>query len=441
MVTKPIEIAPRLKALDPLLHEDLVSWDCQADEIEGRSCDSVITQSNWETLGDLDPNFFSQAYLTFVSNQTESLLRRWEAAPKKAQPVLAEADRLSREGKADEAINLLEIRLTKGLPLQSEIILLEKISQILFFHQRWEKTEDSSSALLRLDPDNPRGSYYLGLALAKLGKEDEALGHFEDAYDRVDQTTDPQLALDITLQLGRMELERGNFKEAERLFCDAVSLDPNSSSAYRELSRVALKRGNNQTFAYIRENPPYSSDDYDKERAYRTYFDYKYYTLDKAEVQRRFEGVNTRSYKEVRAHFKMLVDAGVIPLTKLPYWVHTFFRSHLDFSLDFERNVEEAFVTGLADCSENSEGAVDILTFCGVEAKSLIYQSAPKLSHAVSAYYINGKWGYFDHTKFTSPHFNKHQDLIDHLISSSDYTTCIRIGTYKAGNFTEESCD
>lgn len=89
----------------------------------------------------------------------------------------------------------------------------------------------------RLDPDEPRWSFYLGMLAEEDGDLDAAREHFEAAAALAPEAVEPRVRLgDLALQQRRLEV-------AERWYGKALSTDPRNPGALLGRARLALQRG------------------------------------------------------------------------------------------------------------------------------------------------------------------------------------------------------
>jgi tetratricopeptide (TPR) repeat protein len=90
---------------------------------------------------------------------------------------------------------------------------------------------------VRLRPDYADTRYVLGLALSRLGRFEEAAGHYAAAI-----WLDPDHA-DAHANLGVILARQGRFDEAERRFGRAIRLDPDHVNAHYNLGLILSERG------------------------------------------------------------------------------------------------------------------------------------------------------------------------------------------------------
>jgi len=92
----------------------------------------------------------------------------------------------------------------------------------------------------RLQPEDPRWSYYLGFLNNDLGRFEEAAEHFE----KVLELTPADLATRVWL--GRVELDRNRLDAAEEHFRRALEIDPDLAAGWYGLGRIAARRGDDE---------------------------------------------------------------------------------------------------------------------------------------------------------------------------------------------------
>lgn len=92
----------------------------------------------------------------------------------------------------------------------------------------------------RLQPEDPRWSYYLGFLKNDLGRFEEAAEHFE----KVLELTPDDLATRVWL--GNVELDRNRLEAAEEHFRHALEIDPDLAAGWYGLGRIEARRGDDR---------------------------------------------------------------------------------------------------------------------------------------------------------------------------------------------------
>jgi tetratricopeptide (TPR) repeat protein len=93
-----------------------------------------------------------------------------------------------------------------------------------------------------VEPESDIPVFYLGWALADVGRFDEARAHFERALTRVPDHL-PDLKAQLNLHLGIVEQRAGRPVSAERYFREALIQDPVHAVALIRLGTVLLQQG------------------------------------------------------------------------------------------------------------------------------------------------------------------------------------------------------
>lgn len=119
-----------------------------------------------------------------------------------------------------------------------DIMLQARAGNILLLGRRFEEARTRARAILQKDPSNLEGLILLGNAVAGLGDLPSAV-----------QITERAIAADpdrdgIRVNLGALQLARGNQQEAEGAFTEAVRLNPKSLSARLALANFYQHVGN-----------------------------------------------------------------------------------------------------------------------------------------------------------------------------------------------------
>lgn len=107
----------------------------------------------------------------------------------------------------------------------------------LLRQRRPAEAEEQFRALLRIDPERPRGHEYLARALAVQGRLDEA-----EARAREAARLDPG-DVGIRNSLARILSSRGAVAEAEAVCREAVSLEPKRTETYVTLATILTSQG------------------------------------------------------------------------------------------------------------------------------------------------------------------------------------------------------
>ncbi|HMB52428.1 MAG TPA: tetratricopeptide repeat protein [Thermoanaerobaculia bacterium] len=92
----------------------------------------------------------------------------------------------------------------------------------------------------RLDADEPRWPFYLGLLAEQAGDLDAAHRHFEAAAVRAPEVAEPRV------RLGDLALEQQRLEEAELHYREVLALDPQNPGALLGSGRLALLQGDPQ---------------------------------------------------------------------------------------------------------------------------------------------------------------------------------------------------
>ena len=119
-----------------------------------------------------------------------------------------------------------------------DIAIQARAGNMLLLGRRFEEARTRARAILQKDPSNLEALILLGNAVAGLGDLPSAVHVTERAV-----TSDPQRA-GIQVNLGALQLARGNQEEAEKAFTTAVQLNPKSLSAHLALANFYQHVGN-----------------------------------------------------------------------------------------------------------------------------------------------------------------------------------------------------
>jgi tetratricopeptide (TPR) repeat protein len=171
-----------------------------------------------------------------------------------------------RTGRTEQALN--QFAVVKGLS-KSDIDVRIKIGLVHFEQERYAEAAEEFSSILRLEPDNQRARYYLGVSLQEAGETEEAtkvLGlikpeseffvdgilHLAEILDRTDNRDKARALLEKNLNLkpdepdlmvglaALLEVD-GDLKQAENLLLRASKLEPGNAEIHFRLGVVLDK--------------------------------------------------------------------------------------------------------------------------------------------------------------------------------------------------------
>ena len=147
-------------------------------------------------------------------------------------------EQLQARGDVDPTIDdplLDEISALK----QGKVALLERGGKAM----REKRFADAVAAyrqMINLEPSDPIAHRYLGVALAKSGKNDEALQEYERALQ-----LDPKNAA-VHYSMGIVLIEMGKEESAIAHFREAIRLDPGLVDPHFQLANLLLRAGKNE---------------------------------------------------------------------------------------------------------------------------------------------------------------------------------------------------
>jgi len=155
--------------------------------------------------------------------------------------VLAEARRLSRQGKFDEAMGQLEALAakqpdTKGLSHELGIVYYKKSDYLKAIHNFQKALEENAN-------DN-EATQLLGISYYLAGRPAEAIGPLEKV-----QTWYPSANVDAAYILGMCYIQTKDYPSARKAFAKMFAVPPDSAAGYLFTARMLLR----QDFAPVAE--------------------------------------------------------------------------------------------------------------------------------------------------------------------------------------------
>ena len=188
-----------------------------------------------------------QAYIMLARIATEQgdfegslphLYRALEVDPNQYEAHNGLGTALTRLGKHEEGLKHFEesVRLQ---PKKPELLI--NLAWSLYKQERFDEAIPQYIKALEIDPDHAEAHFYLGKTLAKQGKLDEAVRHWNDALRLIADrpgSTQKGLRNNIAERLA----VHGKFEEAISLWNEIIQLDPNSTTAHKNLGAAFLKK-------------------------------------------------------------------------------------------------------------------------------------------------------------------------------------------------------
>jgi Tfp pilus assembly protein PilF len=146
--------------------------------------------------------------------------------PKRADAYLRLAILVDQQGKFKESRELFQKAL-EGMPGNPEIYC--DMGYSLYLQERWPEAEMNLRQAIRLAPENAKAHNNLGLVLAHLGRNDDALAEFRRAGCT---EADGNINLAYVLTLDK------HWSEARDRYKQALTLDASSTVARRGLKEI-----------------------------------------------------------------------------------------------------------------------------------------------------------------------------------------------------------
>jgi len=156
------------------------------------------------------------------------------------------AQRLAANARPEEAVEKLSLLVSRWPAHRPEASLL--LGRLLLQLDRPGQAAAELERALVLDPESGPAHLFLGLALKRLGRSDEAEPHFRLAAEST-----PELSGEAWLLAGLARLERGDRRGGDELLARAIDDDPASESARSArlvLEGAAARRGRIHLQAY-----------------------------------------------------------------------------------------------------------------------------------------------------------------------------------------------
>ncbi len=135
-------------------------------------------------------------------------------------------------GRAAEGIDLLE----RAVAVRPSFSNYRVLGSSLFDEGRYAEALVAFTHLADLQPDNPWSYQMIGATYQRLGQADQTRA----AYER---SVEIRRTASSLTNLGTFYYEQGNLAEAERLYAEAVALEPHDPVYYRNLGDAQRQRG------------------------------------------------------------------------------------------------------------------------------------------------------------------------------------------------------
>jgi tetratricopeptide (TPR) repeat protein len=145
------------------------------------------------------------------------------------------------------AILLLGTSLPAFAGTTEEIARLFQEAATQESHGQWSLASSNYSKILDKDPENPRAHYLLAMAQVRVGMNDYAIKHFQEAI-RIDPgMREAREGLEgVYVTRGLLARQSGQKPEALAAFQDAVTANPASVSAALELGAALERQGQSE---------------------------------------------------------------------------------------------------------------------------------------------------------------------------------------------------
>ncbi len=158
--------------------------------------------------------------------------------PTEAKSYALLGDVLQHNGQWIEALEKYE----KCIQLNATVFpVWEQMMYLYEITEQFDKLSKTSEKATDLFPNQATGFYFFGVSQARLGKSAEALPPLEQAL--MMSSKKPPLKHDILLELGSVHNKAGRVEKSDKMFEEALKLNPKSPLARLKYALVLANRG------------------------------------------------------------------------------------------------------------------------------------------------------------------------------------------------------
>ncbi|MBN1345277.1 MAG: sulfatase-like hydrolase/transferase [Phycisphaerae bacterium] len=168
-----------------------------------------------------------------IADARSAFEKSLEANPGYARAARALAELMRREGRRQEAIDLL--RRTTERRADAEVLLA--LGELLIEDGKPDQAKDALERSLRLRPDLPKARLFLGILLAGQGDPTQAERQFREAIRLAPPDAAPHYNLGVLLA------RQDKLAEAVQAFRAAIERDPRHANAYNALGQALMTQG------------------------------------------------------------------------------------------------------------------------------------------------------------------------------------------------------
>ncbi|MEM8526772.1 MAG: tetratricopeptide repeat protein [Bacteroidota bacterium] len=166
---------------------------------------------------------------------TETLV---QVHPEEAKAYAARGDLLYHQGQLNEA----KTNYLKTIELDESVYTVwEQLMYIYWQEKAYDDLIDAAEEAIDIFPNQARVYFMNGLALQALNEHEDAIDLFQEASLMVGGNQ--QLKADLLKQMGISYQELNQYAQADKIFDQAVALNPTSSALLNAYSYALAKRG------------------------------------------------------------------------------------------------------------------------------------------------------------------------------------------------------